>query len=458
MCSTSLGRSANAWIRSSRNPIGCGEVKRRRSRPSMSCTASSNCTNGLLPCTTGNSWRPNRFTIWPRSVTSFTPRATSSRTSRAISAMARLRSAPRVCGTMQNVQCMLHPCMMETNAVACRLLSSWSRIVSAEPFSSSVSQIEKLFHGVGYTMKFLGPDDEIHMRHSRKKRVALRLGHAAEKTEDDLGPALRDLPQHSHFAERLLIRHVANAACVQQNDVRVDLARRAFIAPRQERVRNLFGIALVHLAAVGFDEKFWHRESGIVTQTGRPRHNELNERRDFGNRHHRWKRPLSDGRRGGRRRAPRPDAVRRSFRRDHRRPHARTAGVFFAAARPRTSPAPARAEPSREHLRAPLAERALDHLCDGRRKPAGTIRAPGCAPALAILRSDESTGGPYVFRKRDRRTRELRRADLAEPAPHPRGVSAGPEHQSPQRRHLREHGWAGFLDPGGIGIESPPGL
>ena len=34
--------------------------------------------------------------------------------------MPRLRSAPRVKGTMQNVQCMLHPCMMETKAVACR--------------------------------------------------------------------------------------------------------------------------------------------------------------------------------------------------------------------------------------------------------------------------------------------------------------------------------------------------
>ena len=38
-----------------------------------SCTASSNCTKGLLPSPFGNSCRPYRFTIWPRSVTSFTP-------------------------------------------------------------------------------------------------------------------------------------------------------------------------------------------------------------------------------------------------------------------------------------------------------------------------------------------------------------------------------------------------
>jgi hypothetical protein len=33
--------------------------------------------------------------------------------------------------------------MIETNAVAWRSFSSWSRIVSAEPASSSVSQMEK---------------------------------------------------------------------------------------------------------------------------------------------------------------------------------------------------------------------------------------------------------------------------------------------------------------------------
>ena len=47
-----------ASIRSARKPIGCGEVKRSRSSPSTSCTASSNCTNGLFPSRFGNSWRP----------------------------------------------------------------------------------------------------------------------------------------------------------------------------------------------------------------------------------------------------------------------------------------------------------------------------------------------------------------------------------------------------------------
>ena len=61
-------------------------------------------------------------------------------------------------------------------------------------------------------MKLLSADNEIDMRQPCEKRVATRLGHAAEKTEDDLGPALRDLAKHSHFPERFLVRHVANAA------------------------------------------------------------------------------------------------------------------------------------------------------------------------------------------------------------------------------------------------------
>ena len=49
MCGISLGSRANASTRSRRKPIGCGEVKRSRSSPSMPWTASSSCTKGLRP-------------------------------------------------------------------------------------------------------------------------------------------------------------------------------------------------------------------------------------------------------------------------------------------------------------------------------------------------------------------------------------------------------------------------
>ena len=121
-------------------------------------------------------------------------------------------------------------------------------MVSAEPVSSSVSQIEKrgssirlrprffsseLFDVIRDAMKFLRADDEVDMRQAGEKRVAARLRHAAEKTEDDFRPALRDLAEHSHLSERLLIRHVANAAGIEEDDVRLRFVRRALVTTRQ---------------------------------------------------------------------------------------------------------------------------------------------------------------------------------------------------------------------------------
>jgi hypothetical protein len=71
------------------------------------------------------------------------------------------------------------------------------------------------------------------------------------------------VPEHSHLPERFLLSHVADAAGIQQDHVCFRLPGRAFIASLQQRMRDLFRIALIHLAAVGFDKKFWHRESGL---------------------------------------------------------------------------------------------------------------------------------------------------------------------------------------------------
>ena len=44
------------------------------------------------------------------------------------------------------------------------------------------------------------------------------------------GRRFADLAEHAHFPERLLIRHVAHAAGVEQDNVRLGLVRRAFVA------------------------------------------------------------------------------------------------------------------------------------------------------------------------------------------------------------------------------------
>src|SRR5581483_8106724 len=162
-----------------------------------------------------------RFTICPSSVTSFTPRETRRRTSPAISSIVRLRSAPRVCGTMQKVQRMLQPCMIETKAVACFGASCWSQMVDCEPGSSAISTIERrrssiarrrddtlaaralpgeqFLHVIGYTMKFLRAGDEIHVRQVLEQGFAAGLGHAAEKPEHHVRTFPGHAAEHSHF-------------------------------------------------------------------------------------------------------------------------------------------------------------------------------------------------------------------------------------------------------------------
>ncbi len=121
-------------------------------------------------------------------------------------------------------------------------------------------------------MKFLRSDHKIEMRHAVEKRVAARLRHAPEKSENHFRSALGDLAHHPHFSDRLLVRHVAHAAGVEEDHVRFAFVRDRFIAARDERMRDLFGIAFVHLAAVGFNEELrhggtqvWHSPAGRAT-------------------------------------------------------------------------------------------------------------------------------------------------------------------------------------------------
>ena len=113
-------------------------------------------------------------------------------------------------------------------------------------------------------MEFLRADDQVHMREMVEQGGAARLRHASEKSKNDFRPALRHVAEHAHFPERLLLGHVAHAAGVEEHHVRLGLVRRAFVAACQQRMRDLFGVALIHLAAVGFDEEFRHGRAEII--------------------------------------------------------------------------------------------------------------------------------------------------------------------------------------------------
>ena len=114
-------------------------------------------------------------------------------------------------------------------------------------------------------MEFLSTDDKIDVWQILEQRRAARLGHASEKTENDVRPFFGDATEHSHFADRLLVGHVTHAAGVEQNDVGLVFVLHPFVAANDERVGNLFRIALVHLAAVGFNEELRHGRAKSYT-------------------------------------------------------------------------------------------------------------------------------------------------------------------------------------------------
>ena len=107
-------------------------------------------------------------------------------------------------------------------------------------------------------MKLLCANDKIDMRQILQQRHAARLGHAAEEPEDHVRPFFRQPPEHSHLAKRFLVSHVAHAACVQEHDVGFRFVPDPLVAARHERMRDLFGVALVHLATISLDEEFRH--------------------------------------------------------------------------------------------------------------------------------------------------------------------------------------------------------
>jgi hypothetical protein len=116
----------------------------------------------------------------------------------------------------------------------------------------------QIIHVVSYAMKFLCADHKIEMRNFLQQFRAPCLGHAAKKPKHSFRAVLADPTKHPHFAQRLLLSHVAHATGIQQNNIGLDLGIDAFVAPGNEGMSYLLGIAFVHLAAVGLDEKFGH--------------------------------------------------------------------------------------------------------------------------------------------------------------------------------------------------------
>ena len=92
----------------------------------------------------------------------------------------------------------------------------------------------QIIYIVGDAMKFLRADDKIEMRNFLQQLRATRLCHAAKKSKDSFWAVLTDSAEHPHFAQRLLLRHVAHATGVKQNNIGLDLGIDALVAASDE--------------------------------------------------------------------------------------------------------------------------------------------------------------------------------------------------------------------------------
>ena len=122
----------------------------------------------------------------------------------------------------------------------------------------------QLIHVVGHAVKLLRANDKIDVRQIFQQRRAARLGHAAEEPEHHVRPFFRQPPEHAHLAKRFLVSHVSHAARVQQHDVGFRLVPDPLVTARHERMRDLFRVALVHLAAISLDEEFRHGRTKTI--------------------------------------------------------------------------------------------------------------------------------------------------------------------------------------------------
>ena len=113
-------------------------------------------------------------------------------------------------------------------------------------------------------MKFLCANDKIDVRQTLQQRGAARLSHASKEPEHYVRSFLRQPPEHAHLAERFLVSHVAHAARIQQDHVGFRLMPDPLVAARHERMRDFFGVALVHLATISLDEEFGHGRARTI--------------------------------------------------------------------------------------------------------------------------------------------------------------------------------------------------
>jgi len=130
-------------------------------------------------------------------------------------------------------------------------------------FGTLAALAEKVVDIAACLVELLRADDQIDVGQVVEDRRASALGHATEKADHLVLGLVLATSERLHLADGFLLGHVAHRAGVEQDNVRTLFVFDQVIAAPGEVARDLFRVADVHLAAIGFDKDGRHEPAKL---------------------------------------------------------------------------------------------------------------------------------------------------------------------------------------------------
>jgi hypothetical protein len=118
--------------------------------------------------------------------------------------------------------------------------------------------LEDRVHVVENLVILLGANDHVEVRDPLEQLRPAALRHAAHEAENHVRLVPPVAAHAAHLAERLLLGLIAHRAGIHEDRVGIGLVAGDGVAALGEHLRDLFGVALVHLATVGADKNLGH--------------------------------------------------------------------------------------------------------------------------------------------------------------------------------------------------------
>ena len=105
-------------------------------------------------------------------------------------------------------------------------------------------------------MQLPGAEHEVEVGQLFQEVVAEPLRHAAHRADDQFGMLCLELFHKADLADRLALGLLTDAACVEEQYVGLFFGVDHRVSRFHQHPGERFGVAFVHLAAVGFDKDF----------------------------------------------------------------------------------------------------------------------------------------------------------------------------------------------------------